>query len=337
MNSQIDFITKMTQKRIRLEYFTRSLFQLNCLENSHNRIYNMNICNCPFVDEGPHRYLRLGLGATTIILTLIEHGFIIEHNNILDTIVGRNIDRRTNGVTTTSTSSTNSSSPQSSIPSSSSSFTSLRCSRSIVCECCYVKLCDANNLLLILGQRNEIIGHILQSNNAKRITAGPLPLVHFMHHSNNLFSLLRENIDQMLYDLHDSNCLYREMIYHPNIIDQLTANRLINCLLQNRCETCLFTLVENDVYLEMAIDRFEMIPESTNRQKEQTSLDATCRCCFENRAQVNVPCGHLFQCKNCMIQMKQTLLDNHQTIGLVYNPPCSVCRAPVLMSLNIYD
>lgn len=287
-----------------MEYFTRTLFQLNCAENPNNYVLDVNICNCPFADEGPHRYVRLGLGATTIILTLIEHGFTIAHDNH-----HRHHDQ----------------SP-------------LRCVRSMVCECCNVRLCDTNSLLLILGQRNEIIGHMLQSDNAKRITAGPLPLVNFMHHSSNLFSLLRENIDRMLYDMHEDTCFYRETVYFPNMIDQLTANRLINCILRHRCETCLFTMVENDVYLELTLDRFETIPTNgDNDTANKMSIDATCRCCFERRAQVNVPCGHVFQCKNCMIQMKQTLLNNRSLVGLVYNPPCSVCRAPVMMSLNLYD
>lgn len=460
MNVYTNFITNLTQKRLRLEWFAKSLFR--CGDDR-----NVNVRNCPFADEGPHRYVRLSMGATTIILTLIEHGFIVVHDEKLasinnenhrnddsDVILGgnynhdqndqtnrrnnddtddnitndsyddaddnnvriinaindaldrdvdivsyyvdenndinndnrNNSNRNDNDHSNTTGNNDNNDNTDNEVENNSTRHemnrrqdrridgnrSSLRkFTRSIVCEFCGTKLCDANTLLLILGQRNEIIGQILQSENAKRITGGPLPLVNFMQHSNYLYSMLRENIDRRLYETHTDDCLYREIIYYPDMIDPLTANRIINCSLRDRCETCLFWLVENEVYLEMALEKFENVRMNVNElsiesmntvsptrtisqstsssssfslsssssksiEKKQSNIDATCRCCFEGRAQINVPCGHLFQCKNCGIQMKRAMLNGDQTIMLC-NPPCSVCRAPVLMSLNIYD
>lgn len=329
-----DFPTNGSEKRERLKRFSRALFCLNSDQAIRNNSCNSNIETCPFIHDGPHRKVCLGLGATTIILSHVEHGF---------DVVQKPVAQR------------------------------LQCCSAIVCRKCGVELYDTHIMLLVLCSRNEILCQVLQRYNQKLTKSGPVPLVSLMRHSDNMFSLIRDHVDRLLFKAHRASCTNR-ITFLSEMIDPLTVNRIINGALRDRCETCLYAAVENDVYLEITHNEFlrnivvnggdggnggtsRQIPtiaaaddangsdgndrndrngDDPNGYDDQR-VNVLCRCCLMERAQINVPCGHVFQCRACKATLKEALLTRGDTFNLLHDPPCSVCRAPVFMTMNIYD
>lgn len=366
--STLVFYARLFEKKSRLERFVRRLFQYNSSTESNAGINHM-VENCSFITYGPHRSVRLGIGATTILLLHIEHGFTIRNRkqaqfNSLNQLI--------------------------------------RCSGIVSCSSCNVELYTTHDFLMVLGQRMNITCKMIQHRNRLRNKKSgllaeyePLPLIMLMMHNHSTNSYPRVELEQLLTECHQSDCPFKTGTYEPDVLDVFSANRFINEILGRLCEDCLYSTVEIEVVQQIVENEDALalkesfadqqkqlsrqnsdntirstdekssdsqhVPKkrrrcrrrtknntntttesstsntaSTSTKKSENIIDTTCQCCFENKALVNVPCGHMFQCEQCTMKMKLSLFERDEIYTLLDLPPCSVCRSPVLMNVSIY-
>lgn len=297
---------RVMAKEMALGSFCRGLFRLNGSNGHQNCFYNMYIDNCSFAREGPHRFLRLGMAQTRLIALHVEHGYAVIHKPTA--ALGRPLD----------------------------------CAAVVSCTACGVELYDTHTLLMVVNMRTNIICKLLQHANERLTSNGPVPLIHLLSSLENLQPENRSHLRRLLTEAHRPECAFRERLVYANVMDCFSTNRHVNSIIGHRCESCLNGMIERELLLEIAMDTRRRNIRAERKQieivnEENTTIDATCRCCFVERAQVNVPCGHLFECETCKVRGMEAAISSSDPSPLVSNPPCSVCRAPVYLSINLYD
>lgn len=324
-----DFLcAPLMAKEMVLATFARSLFRLNGSNGQHNCFCNQYVENCAFALEGPHRNVRLGLAETSLVAMHVEHGFSVVHKP--SAALGR----------------------------------PFACAAMIACLSCDVELYDAHTLLMVIGRRTDTLFKLLQYSNERLTAAGPVPLVRLMEVTGHPET--RTQLRLMFAEAHRPTCRFYDQVLYANVMDAFHTNRFVNQTVGHRCETCLYGMVERELFVEMrltdpllgggrssrrSIDNNEAITtnadETTNASSDSSTsqatasttkrdtVDVTCRCCFSERAQVNVPCGHLFFCEKCRIRSFEAN-EARDTLSSS-NPVCSVCRSPVYIAVDLYD
>ena len=280
--------------------FLLDLFRLNSYEEACNIECENSIRKCPLKSNyGPHNAIQLNFITCSLFELLFRHNFKVL----------RSLDSRR---------------PR------------LRCAYVLKCPDCGVELFDTSSLLVTVYDRWEIVCKLMQQVYEARPSHGTMQAqntlvnqLKYQHPTSLLY--YRRHVERVLRDSHRTGCTQPRL----NITQNLTTLEMLsrfNRVLSDLCATCFFQQVELDLRIYISVYNARYSEETTTAS---CSIDILCRCCFRNRAQVNVPCGHVFQCELCKIKLRESLM---QRLGCVVNePPCSICRAYVITTINVYD
>lgn len=168
-----------------------------------------------------------------------------------------------------------------------------------------------------------------------------------MHDRNMFCKHNMQNVVELIRDCHANTCSMRDdertNEYTSNdIADLLFQNQKINALIKHICCSCLINTVFVDTMTEFQIKNFTkkisrnmlQVNDTAPTAPEEETIEVTCQCCHQKRAQANVPCGHVFQCSDCKTRLRvhETNNDDSSTIQT-----CAVCRLPLLMTIDLFN
>lgn len=281
------------------ESFLLKLFRLNSADEAANIECDKSARECVLmINHGPHTPLRLDLATGSLLEILFNNNFRI----------ARSTDKNR---------------PE------------IRCAYVVKCHTCGIELFDTSSLLVVIFNRWEIMCKLFQQSSCSRSYKSNLhlqnTLLHQMKHQHpsSLFSYRRQ-LERVLLDIHKLDCVNKRRTEGTvNLLDSIVY---YNKFLSSICATCLFEQIELElrIYIGIYNTRFN---EDTSSQT--CRLDVTCRCCFRNRAQLNFPCGHVFQCELCKLKLRESLMSRLGQV--VHEPPCPICRACVITTVDVYD
>ena len=281
--------------------FLLDLFRLNSNEEACNIECDNIIRKCSLkFNNGPHTVLHMNLPTCSLFEMLFKLNFRVMRS--IDTMRPR-----------------------------------LRCAYVLKCPHCGVELFDTSSLLVMVYDRWEIMCKLMQQVSELRPTHSSLQAqntlvnqLKFQHPTSLLY--YRRQVERLLRDAHRADCSRPNNPVWPHFNNVLESVSRFNKILAELCATCFFQQLELDLRIYISVYNSRYNDDSAF---VSSSVDVLCRCCFKNRAQINVPCGHIFQCDLCKLKLRESLTAR---MGCVVNePPCSICRAYVITSINIYD
>lgn len=305
------YIERLLNKRVFLAEFAGQLFSYNSADIRHRAECIPYVTKCPFAKDGPHRFVRLSLHQSTVLVALLDNGFAIERGHRLSTFA-----------------------PQSSRQ----EEELFSCSTYVACKYCRARLFNAHMLNLVLFQRTDLLFQLLQRHR-NLMTGGVFPVVNLQSIcSERSLATVRQRLNRQLRKMHKSNCIYLDRAFNQELLDQMSANLLMNNQLTNRCETCLVSLIEHDVLCNLQLADLVNVAEEDEQPEENEEGNnecepLRCKCCLSKRAKVNIPCGHVFQCSSCEKMLRATSATSSSTFS---NAPCPVCRSPVILTTELY-
>ena len=302
------YIERLLNKRVFLAEFVSQLFSYNSADVRHRSDCSQFVTKCPFVKDGPHRFVRLSLHHSTVLMAIADNGFAIERANRLSTFAPHSSRQEEELLT---------------------------CSTYVSCKYCRARLFNVHMLNLVLFQRTDLLLQLLQRYR-NIVTGGGFPVVQLQSIcSERSLATVRLRMNRQLRKVHKSNCIYLDRTFNQELLDQMSANLLMNNQLTNRCETCLVSLIEHDVLCSLQLADLVNVAEENEEASNEESNECEalrCKCCLTKRAKVNIPCGHVFQCSNCEKMIRAT----SSSSSMFTNSPCPVCRSPVIMTTELY-